>query len=456
MAILLIVIPLLSAFISILFKKASTILLVISAVTNIALLTFVEFGFVTIGGFDAPWGISLLFDRYAQIGLFLVNILILVITLLNVKNYSKYSSVLLVALAGLNGLLLTNDLFNLFVFLEISGIAAYLITSSNKKHVSTFHYLVLGSIGSSLYLLGLVILYSMFGTLNMIDMINKINLLNGVTSSLVLPFLLMFIGLGVEAKLLPFNSWVKGVLGKSNTLSGPMIASVYAGAIGMVFGRLLHNLFVFEGNLLTVVLVLLVGGTFLAEAMAFSSSKAKEILTFSSVAQASIVVLLFVKGIVIYAVYLIVANAISKLVLFLTVNHAEKEVGSDELDHLQGLFSNNLLVGISFTVASLSVIGLPLFVGFQIKLGFLTELASLQEFAILAVLLVASLIEGIYFVRMLIKLWYKEDKEVNVVFGLDFKVVFVVIALLLLALGTYTAPLKEFNNSIDVISEVID
>lgn len=455
-AVLLIAIPLLAAFVSILFKKVSTYLLVAVSIINIVLLLFVPYGYITIGGYEAPYGIALLFDRYAQLGLFLVNGLILIITLLNVKDYYKYSTVLLVALAGLNGLLLTNDLFNLFVFLEISGIAAYLITSSNKKYVSTFHYLVLGSVGSSLYLFGLVILYSMFGTLNMIDMINQINLFGGNYANLVLPFLLMFIGLGVEAKLLPFNSWVKGVLGKSNTLSGPMIASVYAGAIGFVFGRLLNNLLVFEGKLLTVVVVLLVAGILLAETMAFASTKAREVLLFSSIAQSSMVVLLFVKGIVIYAVYLIIANAISKLVLFLTINHAEKQTSSDKLDDLQGLFSKNILVGILFTIASLSVIGLPLFVGFQIKLGFLQVLASQDEFFIIGAILVASLIEGVYFIRMLIKLWYKEDKDVSVNFALGFKIVFVLVAAALLVFGTYTAPLNELDSSIDVISEVID
>ncbi len=455
-AVLLIAIPLLAAFLSILFKKASTILLLASAFINIVLLMFIPFGYVNIGGYEAPWGISLLFDRYAQLGLLLVNGLILIITLLNVKNYSKYSNILLVALAGLNGLLLTNDLFNLFVFLEISGIAAYLIASTNKKPAAVFHYLVLGAVGSSLYLFGLIILYAMFGTLNMIDMINKIQLIGGNYQNLVLPFLLMFIGLGVEAKLLPFNSWVKGVLGHSNTFSGPIIASVYAGAIGFVFGRLLNNLFVFDGQLLTVVVVILVAGILIAETMAFASTKAREVLLFSSIAQSTMVVLLFVNGIVIWAVYLIIANAISKLVLFLTINHATKETGSDELDNLQGLFANNLVVGIAFTIASLSVIGLPLFVGFVIKLNFLSNLAGLGEFVIIAVILIASLIEGIYFIKMLIKLWYKDQKELHVKFDLGFKIVFVIIAVVLLALGTYSAPLDTLDNSIDVISEVID
>ncbi len=459
LAVLLIAIPLLAAFVSILSKKiAPYLLLAVSLVNVLLLFYFVPNGIVVIGGYDLPYGINLFVDAFSRIGLGVVNVLFLIVVLLNIVEFKKFSSILLVALAGLNGLLLTGDLFNLFVFLEVAGIAAYLITTSNKKPLATFRYLIIGSVGSSLYLFGLIILYGMFGTLNLMDMVSFIQANNVEASALVLPATLMFIGLGVEAKLLPFNSWVKGVLKDSNTLSGPMIAAVYAATISFVFGRIINNLLslAFVGNLLIVVLVLLAVGIFIAEAMAFSSTKVREILLYSSIAQASIVVLLFVNGIVLWAVYLIIANALSKTVMFLVANKAAKDHGSDESESLQGIFSKNILVGITFSVATLSVMGLPLFFGFVVKLNYLTELALGAQWAILAVILISSIIEGIYFVRMLIKLWYPEKNEVNVTFDLRFKVVFVAIALILLALGTYTAPLNTLDNSIDTIAEVID
>ncbi len=454
-AVLLIAVPLIAAFLSIITKKIAPYLLLIVGLFNVVLLFFIPEGFVIIGGFSQALGINLLFDSFAKIALILVNSLVLVIFFLNIKKYGSYSSILLVALAGLNGLLLTNDLFNLFVFLEIAGIAAYLISTSNKKPTHTFHYLVIGVIGSSLYLFGLIILYAMFGTLNMVDLIAKIQL-SGNYKNLILPFLLMFIGLGVEAKLLPFNSWVKGILGKSNTLSGPIFASVYAATIGFVLGRLINNLFMFEGTLLTVVIVILSVGILIGEAMAFSSSKTREILLFSSVAQASIIALLFTNGIVIWAVYLIIANALSKLVLFLVINKAAEEQGTDEIEALQGLFAKNILVGITFTLASLSVMGLPLLAGFVIKLNFLTDLASSNQIILIAIILISTLVEGIYFVRMLVKLWYKGENEVSVKYNLSFKVVFVIIAIALLVFGTYSTPLDKLDNSIDTIQEVVN
>ncbi|MCK5731760.1 MAG: NADH-ubiquinone oxidoreductase [Tenericutes bacterium] len=453
--ILLVAVPLLAAFLSILSKKLAPYLLLAVGVFNLVILFFIPLGFEIIGGFNQPLGINLLFDTYSKIALILINALIIVIAFLNMNKYNKFSSILLLAMGSLNGLLLTNDLFNLFVFLEIAGIAAYLITTSNKKPVKTFHYLILGAVGSSLFLFGVVILYSMFGTLNMVDMIQKIQVTNNY-KELILPFTLMFIGLGVEAKLLPFNSWVKGVLGKSNTLSGPMIGGVYAAAIGFVLGRYINNLFMFEGNLLLVVVILLALGILVGEAMAFSSTKVREILLFSSIAQASIVALLFVNGVVLWAVYYIVAAALSKTVLFLVINKAAKDVGSDEISKLRGLFSNNLVVGVAFTLVTLSVMGLPLLVGFVVKLNFLTELAANDQIWFIVLILVASVVEGIYFVRMLVKLWYPGENVISVKYNLSFKIVFVAIALILLTFGTYTTPLKNYDNTIDTIQEVVD
>ncbi|XMB73110.1 proton-conducting transporter membrane subunit [Mycoplasmatota bacterium WC30] len=458
-AILLVAIPLLAAFLAIIFKKLAPYILLVVGLFNVVLLLIIPEGTVVLGGLtqNPAIGINLLLDTYSKIALLLVNSLVVVIAFLNIKKYGKFSGILLIALAGLNGLVLTNDLFNLFVFLEISGIAAYLISTSNKKPVKTFHYLILGAVGSSLFLFGVIILYSMFGTLNMVDLIQKIQATNNY-SELILPFLLMFIGLGVEAKLLPFNSWVKGILGESNTMSGPMIASVYAASLGFVMGRLITNLFLFEGTLLTVVTVILALGIVMGDAMAFSSSKTREILLYSSVAQAAIVAMLFVNGIVIWAVYLLVANALSKLVMFLVINKATNDVGSDESDKLQGLFSKNVLVGLAFTLVTLSVMGLPLLVGFTIKLSYLTELASNDQILLIAIILIASVIEGIYFVKLLLKLWYKgkDEAKIDVKYNISFKVIFVVIALALLAFGTYSTPLDKLDNSIDTVTEVVN
>jgi len=447
-SVLLIAVPLLAAFLSILNKKIAPYVLLVVSFGLIVLIRFLDLETIVIGGFSAPYGITLVLDNYSYIGLYVVNTLFFIISAISIMNYKKISSILLVALAGLNGLLLTGDLFNLFVFIEVSGIAAYLITTTNKKPVATFHYLVLGTVGSSLYLLGLIILYAMFGTLNMEDLAVQITASGATGAQTALPFLLMFIGLGVEAKLLPFNSWVKGILGNSNKLSGPMIASVYATAMALVFGRLLSSVFVFSDQLMLIITVVVVFSIVAGEAMAYASTRLREILLFSSIAQAAFVVLLFALGLTGFALLLAVVNGFSKLVLFLVVNHIEQETKTDELNELKGIFSKNKVVGAGFTVTVLSVLGLPLFVGFIVKMNVLVELVKVDNFIIPAVILLSSVVEGVYFMKMLVKMWYSKHDVKEIKFDLVTKYVVVLIALLLTVFGVYFEPLRELMSTI--------
>ena len=451
-AILLIAVPLLTAFVSILFKKQAHYMLIAVSFLSVFVLGYMDLETITIGGFDAPFGIVLILDSYSLIGLYVVNTLFFIVAVLNFKEFHKLSSILLVSLAGLNGLLLTGDLFNLFVFLEVAGISAYLITTTNKKPLATFNYLVQGTIGSSLYLLGLILLYAMFGTLNMSDMAREIGTSGYGATVTAFPFLLMFIGFGVEAKLLPFNSWAKGILASSNSLSGPMIASVYAAAIAFVFGRLLTNVFVIEGTLLTIVMGILVFSLVAGEAMAFSSNKVKEILLFSSVAQAALVIVVFGAGFGGWAVYLIIGNATAKLVLFLITNIAAKQLGDDSVDTFKGLFTKNIVVGLAFTVVTLSVIGLPLFFGFIVKMNILENMFLSGVYVWPALILVTSLVEGIYFIRLLLNLWHTDGESPEVKFDFVLKYVVVVIAVLIMIFGVYTKPLQDSANDLVVYS----
>lgn len=452
-AILLVAVPLLTAFISILFKKQAHYILIGVSFLSVFALGFMDLQTVVVGGFNAPFGIVLILDEYSLIALYIVNILFFLVAVLNCNEFKKVSSILLVALAGLNGLLLTGDLFNLFVFLEVAGIAAYLITTTNNKPLATFNYLVQGTVGSSLYLLGLILLYAMFGTLNMADMANEIaNTSYGAVTAF--PFLLMFIGLGVEAKLLPLNSWVKGILATSNRLSGPMIASVYAAAIGFVFGRLLTDLFVIEGTLLTIISLVLAFSIIAGEAMAYSSSKVREILLFSSIAQAALVVVVFIAGMPGWAVLLIIGNASAKLVLFLVTNTAVKQLGNDEISTFKGLFVNNKVVGIAFTIVTLSIIGQPLFLGFVVKMNILENMLVAGDYIWPAIILITSVVEGIYFVRLLLNLWYKENDLPKVRFEFALKYVVVVIAILLIVFGVYTSPTTDLGDDLQASSYI--
>lgn len=400
--ILLIAIPLLLAFISVLVKRASVYFLLVGVLFNAVYMWTIETGSYIIGDFKPPYGINLNVDHYALSAVIVINILFTLIIFVGFTLVEKHGTVLLIALASLNGLLMTGDLFNLFVFLEIASISAFIMVAMNKKYLHVFNYLVIGSLGSSLYLLGVILLYGMYGTLNMADL-HSLMAEKGVVSQI--PLLLIFAGLAVETKLLPFNSWVKGVLESSNRLVGPLIASVYAGVMLIIFGRLFGDVFILEERLqflLSIVaLVTFISGEFAA----FQGKKVREILLYSSVAQSGLAVLLMINHQMTVALLVIFGNVLVKFVLFTLAGYIASETGTDELSGLKGLFKKYPLTGVIFTVAAMSLVGLPMFFGFFVKINVLLNLFQAGDYLVPALILGASLIEGAYIIRMLVGLW---------------------------------------------------
>lgn len=418
--VLLIALPLLFAFLSVIAPKFKKQLLILIVLVNAIIVFFMEQGVFTIGNHAAPYGIALNVDAYSYFGLVVLNLLFALLIYLNLVKVEKTASILMIALAGLNGVLMTGDMFNLFVFIEISAIAAYIIAATNKKLIHVFHYIIIGVVGSSLYLFGVILLYSQYGTLNMMKLGEL--MVSGGTPATYIPIILIFAGLAVETKLLPFNSWVKGILGNSDSMVGPMIGSIYSGVFLMVFGRLFTDVFVLSDQVRILLSVIAIVTVVAGEFAAFSSMKLREIFLYSSIGQAGLAVVLFLNGYGSVAVLVVLANVLSKFVLFslsgaMANSHKESEHTAyehilnntvdnhDHMDALAGIFVKNPLNGIAFTVASLSLASLPLFFGFFVKVNVLYGMFQQGDYVLPAIILAASLIEGAYIIRLLVKLW---------------------------------------------------
>ena len=419
--ILLIAVPLLAALLAAFMKKIGRILLVSATVLNVAAAIVIAIQYaqpqiIVIGGFRPPFGISLVLDGYALSGILLLNIIFALIILMSFRQTGRLSIVLSIALAALNGMVLTGDLFNLFVFMEIAAIAAYIITSEIKDIKHTFNYLILGSLGSGLFLFAVILLYNIFGSLNMLDIKSQVGAASGLApGALILPLVMLFAGLAVETKIIPFGGWVKGVLGQASPLTGSMLASVYSLAALLIFGRLFGDMFELSGALLTALTAIAAATFILAEASAFSRKSLRETLLFSSIAQSGLVALLFLNHLMLPAVLVLVSNVVSKLVLFTIAGQLADACGTDEPASLRGVFSRYPLLGIGFTFASLSLIGLPLFFGFSAKLNALTALFDRGNLVLPAIILLMAVVEGTYYIRMLNSLWHTgQEGELSV------------------------------------------
>ena len=452
--IVLIAVPLGLAFLSMIFKGQKGWLVLLGAAANVICLPLLDKGIYDLGGFMPPFGISLVLDQYSILGIFGLNILILIIYAMHMDQLNDMGAVLLVTLAALNGLILTGDLFNLFVFLEIATIGALLIASSRKKYVGVFNYLVIATVGSSLYLMGVVLLYITYGSLNMMHMSSVLNPADDVTR---IALLLIVIGMAVEVKLFPVNGWVKGILKNADGFVGTMIGAIYAGVMLLVFGRLFGDVLPLSSTLRFVILFLAVITVIAGEVSAFASKNLREILLFSSIGQSGVVVLLFISGLNLAALMMLFSNVVTKAVLYEIAGRFGEE-GEDGLDVLAGVFRKNRVMGVAFTIASLSLIGMPVFFGFYAKMNMIFSLFQQNALlVVIVVVLLAALVEGAYMIRVLVTLWNPgvegelsikaiDEEKTSAVFNPVATAAAVALAVVLLVAGLMPSYLMDFMN----------
>jgi len=143
------------------------------------------------------------------------------------KGVVHFYTLILLLIAALTGIVFAGDLFNLFVFLEVAALCSYGLVgvAGGRALVAAFRYLILGTLGASLYLLGVSYFYAATGTLNMADLAERLPHL--LTSKAVLGGLLfMFIGLGIKMALVPLHGWLPDAYTYAPESISPILSSL--------------------------------------------------------------------------------------------------------------------------------------------------------------------------------------------------------------------------------------
>ena len=402
---LLIAVPLLLAFVSVIWKKSSKALFFVSALINVILLLSMWFpGKVEVhamGNWKPPFGINLVLDDASFYAALVANVFFLLVSILP-EIVDRYGTALMILLAAVNGFILTGDLFNSFVFLEIIAAAAVIIASKDGNFYNAFKYLILGGIAGSMYLVATILAYAATGSLNMAHVSMSIG-----GAAAVAVTTLYAIGLGVEAKLFPLSGWVSGVYGGNNLAPVILGTSVSFAALYMV-GRLFET--VFHGNgqsvLYTLALITIIAG----EVAALRQRDLLKTFAYSSVAQAGVVVATISmpkggKEALGLAYFHLTNDVVAKFAIFLVAGYLVYRYTD-----LNGVFKKHKVLGTAFTMASFSLIGFPLFAGFQSKLRIIMEAFSKGDYLFPAILLLATGIEVGYVVRWNVRLWFEEEK----------------------------------------------
>ena len=376
----------------------------------------------TVGDYTPPFGIELVADGVSAPLLTLIALTtlgVVVYTLHAGPHSDGFYSELLFLLAGLSGLVATGDVFNLYVFLEITGLATYAVVASGRSPRAAYaslKYLIVGTIGASFYLLGVGYLFVATGTLNMADLATKIPAV-GYESPLILAgFAFIGVGLAVKVALFPLHTWQPDAYAESPHSVSAYIAALVSTAAAYALFRIVYEVFTVEffaavplaqDVILGVAAVSIVAGAVLAVVQ----NDLKRMLAYSSVSHFGLVVAGLAIGTetaVTGGLIHLVGHGIMKGGLFLAVGIFATAAGTRQIDEIAGLGTRLPLTSALFAILAFSMVGVPPAVGFPGKWNIVLGAVEAGRFAVAAVAVASTLMTLGYFGRIVERLYFAE------------------------------------------------
>lgn len=340
------------------------------------------------GGWRQPAGVHLVLDGLSAFMLVPVNGIAFLVALYSIDYMRRFTSswqfhcLLLLMIAGMNGVILTGDVFNLFVFLEVAAVASYgLVAFGVGRHEleAAFKYGVMGTLGSLCVLLAIALLYGAASTLNMADM--AIYLAEYPAPHLTLLAATLFIlGFGMKAALVPFHAWIPDAHPSAPAPISAMLSGVLIKALGIyALVRVLFNVLGLTPALSEVLMCLGTLSMMVGVFLAIGQWDLKRLLAYHSISQVGYVVLAIGLGTplgLLAGLFHLFNHSVFKALLFLNSGAIEYATGTRDLKQMGGLAARMPVTHLTTLSASMSIAGVPPFNGFWSKL--LIILAAVQ------------------------------------------------------------------------------
>ena len=390
---LFVVIPLATAFLISLIGKFSKrfcdifsnlacfILLCLSLFTlHITHKTFNNVLVYKVGGWAPPFGICMVLDGLTSFMLITVNLIAFLVIVYSVSYMERYTdkfkfyTLFMLMLAGMNGIIVTGDLFNRFVFLEIAAIASYALVAfgtEQEELEAAFKYMTMSLVASSFILLGIAILYSYTSTLNMADMANVLAQ-KGPSRILPFAFVLFIMGFGLKAALVPFHAWLPDVHPSAPAPISAMLSGVLIKVLGVyTIMRIFFNVIGINSVILSILMFLGAVSILVGVILALAQWDFKRLLAYHSISQIGYVILGVGLGTplgIIGGLFHLFNHSIFKSLLFLNSGAVVYSLGTRDLQKMGGLREKMPVTANTNLIASMSIAGIPPFNGFFSKL----------------------------------------------------------------------------------------
>lgn len=330
----------------------------------------------------------------------------------------RYYAVVMILLTSAFGLVLTRDIFNLFVFFEILCISSYILVSwehSGAALEASFKYMVLGSVGSTFLLVSIALAYKAAGSLAMADIAAAFA--SAPRGYVVLAAVTFLFGVGVEAAIFPVNTWLPDAHSSAPSSISAILSGFVIELALVVMFRVLNTAFATAG-LMAVLQGIALIGVLVGEFSAYGQKDLKRMLAYSSVSQIGIMLFAFSLGTAAGAkagLSHLLMHAGAKSALFLIAGYFIVRAGSRLIDDYKGLGRRMPVSAVLFGLAALSLVGAPPLFGFFTKFQILSAAAAagggIAWFGIAAIL-AGTVLEAVYLFRV-VRVLFTSSEETS-------------------------------------------
>ena len=389
------------------------------------------------GHFPAPWGNEIR-AGVLEAGMALFFSVIMLLSILGGRKkldnevestkHNIYYILCNLLLSSLLALIYTNDLFTAYVFVEINTIAAcglIMIRQNGRCIEAAVRYMIMSLLGSGLLLLGICMLYDLTGHLLMENIKEQIDVIMA-SGTYQVPILIAIgvitVGLAIKSALFPFHSWVPDAYGYATVSSGAILSSLVSKGYIFLLFKIFYRVIGFEhianSQILTLLFLFGLWGMVFGSISAIWEKDIRRMIAFSSVAQIGYIYMglgLGTEAGVVAAIFHVLAHGATKSLLFIAaIGLTDVSGGSRSFFELTGSGYRNKVAGVGFLVASLSMVGIPIFSGFISKLLFAEAAVLVPDWKLLPtliVLAVSTILNAIYFLKTVVRIYIPANKE---------------------------------------------
>lgn len=412
-----------------------------------------------LGDWALPLGIELKMNSLSLLFIMVLSFILFITILYSHKLIDHYIdekkkviffSLLIFTYVGYLGVILTNDAFNLYVFMEIANIACFgLAMSGNSRFVSytAFKFLTISIISASLILIGIGFIYSATGYLNFSKIYEVIDKLND-KSLPAAGLLFIFFGCMLKLSIFPIQQWVNNLYQNTSVIFASYLSAVSGFIIMIILLKFIYStnlLYHFQDSFISKVMTVIASiSIVICSIAALCQKKILAVFGYSSAAHNSLILLLLsimTRESIFAAFLLMIFDSFNKLALFQISGIMTKKIGSENIQDLDGIFKTMPYLSIFLILNLLSLVGAPLFAGF---IGKLFAIIALSKHNLLTIIPVVALsvVSLIYSLKIIETICYTpqgETKIYDTAIPISAKLAIMISTTLTLMFGIYTS-----------------